>query len=180
MKVLIITVGAQGSGKTYTIKKSDLEHYSISSDNLRILYSGLFPDGNNGFSLYQKDNFYIWNNLILSILENRFKLGQFTILDSTGLFNLSGITELAKKYRYRIAAVLFDNITLKECIDNVRKREIGGGIPKEVIEDYFLRMKNFKLQGANIFKASDYGSAETALLEACKWEIGRASCRERV
>lgn len=170
MKVLIITVGAQGSGKTYTIKKSDLEHYSISSDNLRILYSGLFPDGNNGFSLYQKDNFYIWNNLILSILENRFKLGQFTILDSTGLFNLSGITELAKKYRYRIAAVLFDNITLKECIDNVRKREIGGGIPKEVIEDYFLRMKNFKLQGANIFKASDYGSAETALLEACKWD----------
>ena len=33
-----------------------------------------------------------------------------------------------------------------------------------------MRMKNFKLSGANIFKASDYGSAETALLEACKWD----------
>ena len=106
MKVLILTVGPQGSGKTYTIKKTNLEYYSISSDNLRILYSGLFPDGHNGLSICEKDNSYIWNNLILSILENRFKLGQFTILDSTGLFNLNSITDLAKKYGYRIVAVL--------------------------------------------------------------------------
>ena len=170
MKVLILTVGPQGSGKTYTIKKTNLEYYSISSDNLRILYSGIFPDGFGGIDISEKDNAYIWNNLILNILENRFRLGQFTILDSTGLFNLNSITDLAKKYGYRIVAVLFDNLSLKECIDNVRKREIGNHIPEEVIQDFFMRMKNFKLTGANIFKASDYGSAETALLEACKWD----------
>ena len=170
MKVLILTVGPQGSGKSYTIKKSNLDYYSVSSDNLRILYSGVFPDGYNGLSISEKDNAYIWNNLILSILENRFRLGQFTILDSTGLFNLNSITELAKKYGYRIVAVLFDHLSLKECIENVRKREIGGNIAEEVIQDFFMRMKNFKLSGANIFKASDYESAETALLEACKWD----------
>ena len=170
MKVLILTVGPQGSGKTYTIKKTNLEYYRISSDNLRILYSGIFPDGFGGIDISEKDNAYIWNNLILNILENRFRLGQFTILDSTGLFNLNSITDLAKKYGYRIVAVLFDNLSLKECIDNVRKREIGNHIPEEVIQDFFMRMKNFKLTGANIFKASDYGSAETALLEACKWD----------
>lgn len=170
MKVLILTVGAQGSGKTYTIKKTNLENYSISSDNLRILYSGIFPDGDGGISIYEKDNSYIWTNLIPSILENRFRLGQFTILDSTGLFNLNSITELAKKYGYRIAAVVFDNLSLKECIDNVRKREIGNNISEEVIKDFFMRMKNFKLNGANIYRASDYGTAENALLEACKWD----------
>ncbi|EKV57948.1 RNA ligase [Brachyspira hampsonii] len=170
MKVLIITVGAQGSGKSYTIKKAKLDNYSVSSDNMRILYSGIFPDGYNGIGISENDNSYIWNNLILSILENRFRLGQFTILDSTGLFNLKSITDLAKKYGYRIAAVLFDNVSLKECIDNVRKREIGSNIPKEVIENFFMRMKSFKLSGANIFKASDYGSAETALIEASKWD----------
>ncbi|MEI0558338.1 RNA ligase [Brachyspira intermedia] len=170
MKVLILTVGPQGSGKSYTIKKANLDYYSVSSDNLRILYSGVFPDGYNGLSIYEKDNAYIWNNLILSILENRFRLGQFTILDSTGLFNLNSITELAKKYGYRIVAVLFDHLSLKECIENVRKREVGSNIPEEVIQEFFMRMKNFKLSGANIFKASDYNSAETALLEACKWD----------
>ncbi|MEI0702614.1 RNA ligase [Brachyspira intermedia] len=170
MKVLILTVGPQGSGKSYTIKKANLDYYSVSSDNLRILYSGFFPDGYNGLSIYEKDNAYIWNNLILSILENRFRLGQFTILDSTGLFNLNSITELAKKYGYRIVAVLFDHLSLKECIENVRKREVGSNIPEEVIQEFFMRMKNFKLSGANIFKASDYNSAETALLEACKWD----------
>ena len=170
MKVLILTVGPQGSGKSYTIKKANLDYYSVSSDNLRILYSGIFPDGYNGLEISEKDNSYIWNNLILSILENRFRLGQFTILDSTGLFNLNSITELAKKYGYRIVAVLFDHLSLKECIENVRKRELGSNIPEEVIQDFFMRMKNFKLSGANIFKASDYESAETALLEACKWD----------
>ena len=170
MKVLILTVGPQGSGKSYTIKKANLDYYSVSSDNLRILYSGVFPDGYNGLEISEKDNAYIWNNLILSILENRFRLGQFTILDSTGLFNLNSITELAKKYGYRIVAVLFDHLSLKECIENVRKRELSSNIPEEVIQDFFMRMKNFKLSGANIFKASDYGSAETALLEACKWD----------
>ena len=170
MKVLILTVGPQGSGKSYTIKKANLDYYSVSSDNLRILYSGVFPDGYNGLEISEKDNAYIWNNLILSILENRFRLGQFTILDSTGLFNLNSITELAKKYGYRIVAVLFDHLSIKECIENVRKRELGSNIPEEVIQDFFMRMKNFKLSGANIFKASDYESAETALLEACKWD----------
>ena len=170
MKVLILTVGSQGSGKSYTIKKANLDYYSVSSDNLRILYSGVFPDGYNGLEISEKDNAYIWNNLILSILENRFRLGQFTILDSTGLFNLNSITELAKKYGYRIVAVLFDHLSLKECIENVRKRGVGSNIPEEVIQDFFMRMKNFKLSGANIFKASDYGSAETALLEAGKWD----------
>ena len=170
MKVLILTVGSQGSGKTYAVKKANLEHYSISSDHLRILYSGLFPDTYNGLSISEKNNSYIWNTLIPSILENRFRLGQFTILDSTGLFNLNNIIDLAKKYGYRIAAVLFDHLSLKECIDNVRKREIGNNIPKEVIEDFFMRMKNFKLSGTNIYKASDYNSAETALLEASKWD----------
>ena len=170
MKVLIITVGAPGSGKSYTIKEANLDKYSISSDSLRILYSGVFPDGYNGLSIYEKDNAYIWNNLIPSILENRFRLGLFTILDSTGLFNLNNIIELAKSYGYRIVAVLFDNLSLKECIDNIRKREIGSNIPEEVIQDFFMRMKNFKLTGANIFKASDYDSAKTALLEASKWD----------
>ena len=170
MKVLIITVGAPGSGKSYTIKEANLDKYSVSSDSLRILYSGVFPDGYNGLSIYEKDNSYIWNNLIPSILENRFRLGLFTILDSTGLFNLNNIIELAKSYGYRIVAVLFDNLSLKECIDNVRKRDIGSNIPEEVIQDFFMRMKNFKLTGANIFKASDYDSAKTALLEASKWD----------
>ena len=136
MKVLILTVGPQGSGKSYTIKKSNLDYYSVSSDNLRILYSGVFPDGYNGLSISEKDNAYIWNNLILSILENRFRLGQFTILDSTGLFNLNSITELAKKYGYRIVAVLFDHLSLKECIENVRKREIGGNIRKKLFRTF--------------------------------------------
>ncbi len=84
MRDLIITAGAPGSGKSTWVENQNLSQYTISADNLRLLYSSPRIAEDGSFEISQHENKIAWENLY-EILEKRMKNGDFTVLDSTNL-----------------------------------------------------------------------------------------------
>ncbi len=95
MQILFMLTGIPGSGKSYDIKRLNLEHLTISADTLRIMNGTLFPYIDKSSNI---DSFYdsIVFEQLMQMLENRMIYGQTTILDTTGLYNINNILDMAK------------------------------------------------------------------------------------
>ena len=161
MRILFMLTGIPGSGKSYDIKKLQLEHLTISTDTLRVMNGTLLPYINKSSNI---DNFYdniIFEQLI-QMLENRMIYGQTTILDTTGLYNINNILDLAKAYRYRVVYVVYDKYSIDECYNNICSRKYNNSISYDVLIKYQARLIEFKK------KHKDY---ETDLYSAvAKWD----------
>lgn len=160
MRLLFILTGILGSGKSYDIKKHQLEHLTISTDNLRIMNGTLLPYIDKSSNV---DNFL--DNIvfpqIMQMLENRMIYGQTTILDSIGLYDINDILDMAKAYRYRIVYVVYDKYNIDECYKNITSRYCNNSISYDVLIKYQTRLIDFKK------KHKDY---ETDLYSAVtKW-----------
>lgn len=87
MKYLILLRGLPGSGKSYWLKENKLEEYTISSDNVRLLFatpSIPFQQCYMERTISQKNDRDVWD-LIHSLVERRLKNGMTTIVDATHL-----------------------------------------------------------------------------------------------
>ena len=161
MQILFMLTGIPGSGKSYDIKRLHLEHLTISADMLRIMNGTLFPymdKSSNIDSIY--DNIVF--EQLMQMLENRMIYGQTTILDTTGLYNINNILDMAKAYRYRVVFVVYDKYSIDECYNNIRLREYNNNISYDVLIKFQARLIEFKK------KHKDY---ETDLLTAVtKWD----------
>ncbi len=161
MRILFMLTGIPGSGKSYDIKKLQLEHLTISTDTLRIMNGTLLPYIDKSSNI---ENFY--DNIIfeqlMRMLENRMIYGQTTILDTTGLYNINNILDMAKAYRYRVVYVVYDKYSIDECYNNIRSRKYNNSISYNVLIKYQARLIEFKK------KHKDY---ETDLYSAvAKWD----------
>ncbi len=161
MRILFMLTGIPGSGKSYDIKKLQLEHLTISTDTLRIMNGTLLPYIDKSSNI---ENFY--DNIIfeqfMQMLENRMIYGQTTILDTTGLYNINNILDMAKAYRYRVVYVVYDKYSIDECYNNIRSRKYNNSISYNVLIKYQARLIEFKK------KHKDY---ETDLCSAvAKWD----------
>ena len=98
MRILFMLAGIPGSGKSYSIKQLQLEHLTLSTDTLRVMNGTLLPYIDKSSNI---DSFY--DNIIfeqlMQMLENRMIYGQTTILDTTGLYDINDILDMAKAYR---------------------------------------------------------------------------------
>lgn len=74
MRVLLVTRGAPGSGKSTWIKENGLQMYSLSADELRLKTSSPSILVNGSFGINQKENNKVWD-LLFQILETRMKNG---------------------------------------------------------------------------------------------------------
>lgn len=170
MKVLILTVGIPGSGKSTSIKTLGLEKYAVSTDNLRILINGSYLEKDEEIISGITDK-YLWADLIPEILKKRFQLGLFTIFDSTGLSNLNNIKNMAISYGYRIVYVVYDHLTLESCYENVKKRELNI-IPRFVLEKFYDRLdKWIDKSSYDVFHTRNYLNYIDALKDACNWAL---------
>ena len=161
MQILFMLTGIPGSGKSYDIKRLNLEHLTISADTLRIMNGTLFPYIDKSSNI---DSFYdsIVIAQIMKMLENRMIYGQTTILDTTGLYNINNILDMAKAYRYRVVYVVYDKYSIDECYNNIRSRKYNNSISYDVLIKYQARLIEFKK------KHKDY---ETDLYSAvAKWD----------
>ena len=84
MRLLFMLRGIQGSGKSYDIKRLNLENYTLSADTIRIMNGALVPYSDNGSIIDNFNDDTVWPQL-MQMLENRMIYGQTTILDTTGL-----------------------------------------------------------------------------------------------
>lgn len=140
MRVLLLMRGAPGVGKSTFIKDNNLEQYSISADNIRLMIQSpvQMPDGTMQIS--QSNDKKVWN-LLFDILEERMKRGEFVVVDATNskTQEINRYKDLAKTYRYRMYCVDFTDVPIEECKCRNHMRTSYKIVPDEVIERMYAR-----------------------------------------
>lgn len=157
MRVLFILTGICGTEPNDDIKKYNLEHLTVSVDNLSIINGSLMPYLDTVSYIDNKNNDKVYSQLI-QILENRMIYGQTTILDITSLDNINDILDLAEVYRYKVIYVIYERYNkYDEKNRNIRKRKINNLIPYTELEKNRIFVKELKKQHKgyekNIYKA---------------------------
>lgn len=135
MRILVLTRGLPGSGKSTWINRNNLDNYTISTDRLRLLYASPVLDPDGQLHISQKVNKDIFDNLF-HILDYRMKNGDFTVVDACHLreCDLIKYKKLVDLYRYRTIMIDFTGISLEECIRRNASRK-----PPFVVPEYALR-----------------------------------------
>lgn len=136
MRKLVILRGAMGCGKSTFIKEHKLERFTLSSDQIRLMFNA--PQMNIDYSeeIPQFNNKKVWE-LLYTILEERMKKGEFTIIDAVHAYNdesLAIYKKLAEKYRYRLYILDFTDISKEEVYKRNQTREKYKIVPNESID----------------------------------------------
>ena len=134
MKILAILRGIPGIGKSTWIENNEFEPYTLSPDNLRLMFAGLktLTDGTQLMSS-EKDSI-VWKTMF-NMLEHRMEKGKFTIVDATHTrdSDIKPYEKLCKKYNYRLVIVEFGKEQLKDgmyFVENLCKLRNDNRTPK--------------------------------------------------
>lgn len=149
MRNLVLLRGAPGCGKSTLIKEIlEVEQYTISPDNLRLLMQApvLTETGRMGIS--QRNDKQVWE-LLFQVLETRMKRGDFTIIDATHTktSDFNRYRELCDKYRYRCYCVDLTDVPLETCLERNKLRGGFKFVPESVIMNMYERFKFQKVPG---------------------------------
>ncbi len=147
MKNLVLLRGAPGSGKSTFIKNNDLSDWTISADDIRLLFQSPVTTISGGKEISQKNDNKVWD-FLYTITEERMKRGEFVIIDATHSRSqwLTRYKELVERYRYRVYCVEF-----MPPLEIVLSQNAGRPVLKQVPEEYIKKSYEFikldKLQG---------------------------------
>ncbi len=148
MRVLVLLRGTPSSGKSTWIAKNGLENYTLSADNIRMLYRTPYADKNGKLNIDQDVNKECWRTLF-EILEYRMSKGELTVIDAcnskTSEMNL--YKSLAEKYRYRMFCVDFTDIPIEQAKEWNMQRPEYKRVDESVIDLYYSRFKTQKVPG---------------------------------
>ena len=158
MRKLIILRGAMGCGKSTFIKEHNLERFTLSSDQIRLMFNTPQMNINYSEEIPQFINKKIWT-LLYNILEERMKMGEFTIIDAVHATNdsLTLYKKLAEKYRYRLYIIDFTDIPKEEVYKRNESREKYKIVPKEAIDRVYKQFSKEKISSKFIvIKPDDF------------------------
>ena len=143
MRTLLVLRGAPGCGKSTFLKENDLAKFSISADEIRLMYSSPVMTTSGTFTISQHNNKRVFN-LLFTVLEDRMKNGEFAIVDCTNstLKEIRRYKKLAETYRYRMFVVDFTDIPIEECKRRNKWREFYKQVPDEVIDKMYQRFED--------------------------------------
>lgn len=142
MKQLLIMRGAPGAGKSTWVKNNDLEQYTLSPDDIRLLFQGPVMNEQGGTHISMKNDNKVWR-FLFDLLEERMKRGEFTIIDATHSKSdmINRYKKLAKHYRYRVNVVDFSDVPLKILLKQNKERESHKFVPEAAIMNIHARMQ---------------------------------------
>lgn len=143
MRVLLLFRGAPGCGKSTFIEKNGLKPYTLSADDIRLMYSAPILLTNGTFNINPKNESKVWKTLF-DILENRMQQGDFSVIDATNsrTIEMRRYLELAKKYRYRIYCIDMTDIPIEVAKERNKQRSIEKQVPEDAIDKMYARFKN--------------------------------------
>ncbi len=161
MRKLVILRGAMGCGKSTFIKEHNLENYTLSSDQIRNMFNS--PQMNIDYreEIPQFNNKKVWN-LLFSILEERMKKGEFTIVDAVHADcseSLPTYKKLAEKYRYRLYIIDFTTIPKEEVYKRNLMREEYKIVPEYAIDRVYKMFAKEKVPSSfKIVKPEEFNN----------------------
>lgn len=133
MRTLLILRGCMGSGKSTFIKNNNLTDYTLSADEIRLMYHSPSMTEDGSMSISARSDREVWNTLH-RMLEVRMECGDFTVIDATHKTSkaVSKYLELADKYRYNCYQLNIE-ATLEECLERNLLRDPIRRVPESEI-----------------------------------------------
>jgi len=160
MRTLLLMRGAPGAGKTTWIKNHNLEDYTLSPDNIRVMCSSLELQATGEFKISQdRNNEQVVWDILFKLLEHRMMRGEFTVIDATcsKTKDIQQYKDLADSYRYRIFIVDFTDIPLETCLKQNKMREESKQVPQPAIENIYARFATQKIpSGVKIITRDEF------------------------
>ena len=131
MRDLILVRGAPGSGKSTWIAENNLQPYTVSSDQVRSMFSCPELDPQTGDPhMAQRHEQPVWQ-FIEQVVELRMRMGQYIVIDAQNI-HPSRWKKMAELYRYRIYVKQFD-VPVEECLKRNAQRPPLQQVPEHVI-----------------------------------------------
>ena len=150
MRSLCLLRGSPGVGKSWYIKEHNLENYTLSPDNIRVLCSSLELQATGDFKISQepKNEQVVWD-ILFKLLEHRMERGEFTVIDATcsKTSDINRYKQLADQYRYRVYIIDFSDIPLETCLKQNKMRPEWKQVPNESIRKIYARFATQKIPG---------------------------------
>lgn len=150
MRTLLILRGCMGSGKSTFIKNNNLTDYTLSADEIRLMFHSPSMTEDGSMSISARSDREVWNTLH-RMLEVRMMCGDFTVIDATHKTSkaVSKYLELADKYRYNCYQLNIE-ATLEECLERNSLRDPIRRVPESEITRAYEILQANKL--SNRFK----------------------------
>lgn len=145
MRRLVILRGIPASGKSTFVHEHGLSPYTISTDDIRLMYGCPTVNIDGSFGISQKDNKKVFN-FLFERLEERMRKGEFIIIDAThcNKKDFNKYKSLAKLYRYTTYAVDFD-IDPSDAKNYNSGREEHKRVPDDVIDRMHEKKKSWSI-----------------------------------
>lgn len=142
MRYLFVLRGAPGSGKSTWIKENELDSYTISTDNLRLMYQSPITTATGELAISQNHDKEVWK-MVMELMERRMENGELIIVDATHYKSalINKYKDLVSKYRYRVYVVDFSNVPEEELKRRNTRRGFRN-VPVEVIEKMCVALKD--------------------------------------
>lgn len=148
MRYLFLLRGLPGSGKSTFVQQKNLEAYTISPDQIRLLFESPVLDTSGNFKISQKNDKAVWQE-VFKFLEGKMSKGELVVIDATHTSNQSfkNYKKLIQKYRYRVFAVDFSEISLKESQIRNKNRSEYKIVPEKVLKTMHENLINQAVPG---------------------------------
>ena len=180
MKVMYVTVGAPGSGKTHLVDNSALKELdNIHSDRVRDLVEGFTTKAVNetGETFKTHDTRFekkTWS-IIWDLIEQRMQEGKTFCFDSTFLSkkSFSTLKKLREKYGYRVYVLDFTETPIGTLVRNNKseeRKENHAVVPDNVVIDMHERaMNTYFPSWVNVIDCSDKEEAKAEIENSLMW-----------
>lgn len=134
MRTILLTRGMPASGKDYWIEKNNLQPYTLSADNIRLLLQSPVTTSDGKLQITQQNDAKVWK-MLFEILEDRMSRGEFVVVNATHYKSslLARYKTLIDKYRYRAYIIDFTDVPLETCLERNRKRDEYKFVPEEAL-----------------------------------------------
>ena len=127
MNIITMLSGIMGTGKSTFIKENNLEEYTISTDDIRLILGQprhtVDSDGNVRKHMANIDDKKVFE-IFYETIESRMMRGEYIVLDAMNVSSKSQnyIKKLAKKHKYRVNLVdIQGNMRIEQILEQNKK-----------------------------------------------------------
>lgn len=145
-KLILLTRGAPGAGKTTFLENMGLTRYVVSPDDIRAKQGSVFLDAQGHEQRGPIDEREVWlevETTIRKLMEQQSLIVVDATFQSTRDFKMP--LKLAKLFKYTVVCIDFSDVSLADLHHRNSKRTGWRLVPTEVIDAAYERIKHNKI-----------------------------------